>query len=263
MSAAAQTVHIAPQAESRPSSRWAPLLAGLPHLSMGIILSIDLFVRSFIPGHKTLPFFRSSNILFLPLLAICLVVFLYARRQHAPLWTASWDGYTVMIAMSVFTVLLGAVDEGSYVFQVGFTILALLAVPIGYFLRFRYAPRHALLMGLLLLPFSALIFLDTVPLFHQAVFVLALYLSYALLAAWVVVSPGWTAAVTVTWVVSILLAVIQGVVFAVYSAAPATRTILQAEARSMFLIQAGAISIFCFAPWLLWKVRDFFMRGTL
>lgn len=260
MSAAARMESFSSAVHPPLTSRWAPVLAALPHLCMGIILSIDLFVRSSIPGHKTLPFFRSSNILFIPLLAVCLVVFFYARRQHAPLWTASWDGYTVMIAMSVFTVLLGAVDEDSYVFQVGFTILALLAVPIGYFLRFRYAPRHALLMGLLLLPFSALIFLDTVPLFHQAVFVLALYLSYALLAAWVVVSPGWTAAVSVGWVVSILLAVIQGVVFAVYSAAPATRTVLQAEARSMFFIQACAISIFYFAPWLLWKVRGFFMR---
>jgi len=242
------------------TSRWATVLAALPHLCMGIIISIDLFVRSYIPGHKTLPFFRSSTILFIPLLAVCLVVFFYARRQHAPLWTASWDGYTVMVTMSVFTVLLGVVDEDSYVFQVGFTILALLAVPIGYFLRFRYAPLHAMLMGLLLLPFSALIFLDTVPLFHQAVFVLALYLSYALLAAWVVISPGWTAAVAVGWVVSLLLSAVQGVVFATYSIAPAARSVLQSEARSMFFIQAGLISLFYFGPWLLWKLRDVLVR---
>ncbi len=262
MSTASRVDSFSYAAPAQLSSRWAPLLAGLPHLCMGIILAIDLFVRSSIPGHKTLPFFRSSNILVIPLLAVCLVVFFYARRHDRPLWSASWDGYTILLASTIGAFLLGAVDEDSYVFQVGFTILALLALLIGYFLRFRYAPRHALLMGMLLLPFGALVFLDTVPLFTQAVFVLVLYLSYTLLSAWVVTSPGWTAAVTVTWVVSILLAVIQGVVFAVYSAAPATRTILQAEARSMFLIQAGAISIFCFTPWLLWKVRDFFMRGT-
>ena len=260
MSTASQTVQFALQAESRPAPRWAPLLAGLPHLFVGMVLSIDLFVRSSIPGHKTLPFLRSSNTLLLPFLAVCLVVFFYARRHHAPLWTASWDGYAILLASAISAVLLGAMDEDSYVFQVGFTILALLALLIGYFLRFRYAPLHAILMGLLLLPLSALIFLDTVPLFHQAVFVLVLCLSYALFAAWVVISPGWTAAVTVGWVISMLLIAIQGVVFAVYSAAPAAGTELQAAARSMFYIQACVISFFYFAPGLLWKIRDLLVR---
>ena len=247
-------------APAQSSSRWAPVLAGLPHLCMGIILSIDLFVRSFIPGHKTLPFFRSSNILVLPFLAASLVILVYARRHHAPLWTAAWDGYAILLSIAAVTLLLAAIDEESAVYQAGLTVLALLALLIGYFLRFRYAPRHALLMGMLLLPFGALVFLDTVPLFHQAVFVLALYLSYALLAAWVVISPGWTAAVTVGWVVSLLLSVVQGVVFAIYSAAPAARSVLQSEAKSMFLIQAGLISLFYFGPWLVWKLRDVLVR---
>ena len=260
MNAATRLESFTYAAPAQSSSHWAPFLAGLPHLCMGIIISIDLFARSFSPDQGTPPMSRSGNLLFFPLLVVCLVIFFYARRHHAPLWTASWDGYSVEISAIAVAALVAALDENSYVFQVGFTILALLAIPIGYFLRFRYAPRHALLMGMLLLPFSALIFLDTVPLFHQAVFGLGLYLSYALLAAWVVISPGWTAAVTVGWVVSILLGAIQGVVFAVYSAAPATHTVLQAEARSMFFIQVCAISIFYFAPWLLWKLHDVFIR---
>ena len=262
MSAAAQTVQFTPQAESLPAPRWAPLLAGLPHLSMGIILSIDLFIRSVSPEHKSLPLFRSGFMLLFPFLAASLVIAFYARRHSQPMWTASWDGYAILLASTMSAALLGTLNEDTYAYQAGFVILGLLAILIGYFLRFRSAPRHAMLMGLLLLPSGALVFLDTLPLFQQAVFVLGLYLLYGLLSAWVVISPGWAAAISVAFLASLLAAGIQAVVFVTYSTAPATHLSLQAGAQSAFWIQSALISAFFFAPWLLWKVRDFFMRGT-
>jgi hypothetical protein len=260
VSAAARSTPYTSLADAHSGQRWAPFLAGLPHLCLGVVISLDLFIRSTTPDQRSLPLNRSPFLLVFPFLVASLLIFIYARRRNAPLWTASWDGYFIFLASTISATLLAALDEDTAALQMGFAFLGMLALLIGYILRFRYAPRHALLMAFLLLPFSALIFLDTVPLFHQGVFVLGLYLLYAVLAAWVVISPGWIAAVSVAFIASLAAGVVQAMVFIAYSITPATSVSLQDGAISAFWVQSALTSLFYFAPWLLWKLRDFLFR---
>lgn len=260
MNSTARVESFAYLSEKQSTPGWAPLLAGLPHLCMGAYISLNLYTRSFIPGHKTLPLAHPIQLIVLLFLVASLVIVYYARRHGQPMWTAAWDGYAIFIATAVIATLLAALDEDSFTFQAGFTFLGLLAILIGYFLRFRYAPRHAMLMGILLLPFTALIFLDTVPLLHQAVFVLGLYLLYALLSAWVVVSPGWASAAWLAFAAGLLAAFVQGVFFVAFSAAPAISSELRSESVTVFIIQAALLSAFYFAPWVAWRIRDLFLR---
>ncbi len=140
MSTAAPTARVSSLVDARPNTHWAPILAGLPHLLLGIIISIDLFIRSTTPDQRSLPLNRSGFLLVVPFLAASLLIFIYARRRHAPLWTASWDGYFIFLASTFSATLLAALDEDSVALQMGFAFLGMLALLIGYFLRFRYAP---------------------------------------------------------------------------------------------------------------------------
>ncbi|MGW8251989.1 MAG: hypothetical protein ACWGO1_15215, partial [Anaerolineales bacterium] len=187
-------------AAERAHRNWDPVLAALPHLWLGLGL-LNGKVLTMLPEEMLAAI---SDILLVLLLAAGLIVALYAARNDHPLWTVSWSGYTLIALVAVPGRLIVLQGEDSYIYPMGFLMLAALAVLIGYFLRFRRQPLHALLMVLVFLLLGPLFFLDNVPYTVDLLFAVSLALMAAAIAVLVVLSRRWVLGAGVAFAASLL-----------------------------------------------------------
>lgn len=242
-------------AEAQSRRQWDPLLAALPHLWLGAIIFLALLDGHVLTGLPDNLLLNVSDISLVMLLAVGLVVAVYASRNDQPLWTASWSGHTLLAMAAVPGRLVTLRNDENWVYAAGFLVLAVLALLIGYFLRFRRQPLHALLMVLVLL-FGPLFFLETIPAMVEALYTAFLALLAASLAAFIVVTRGWALAAVCALVASLLANLVMVYVSTAHTEAsfPAGGGLLMAAGA---LLASSLLSIIIlFGPWLFWSAAD-------
>jgi hypothetical protein len=142
-----------------PASWTAAVLAGLPHLLMGLLIGGGKLLVTTVHPPPTLS--TSSGILFM---AVVVAGHLFAWRRHWPLWSASWYGYGVWAAMALASLGLNRVDlEGAWAITHGLYLCWIGLVILGYVALLVRDQLRGLLAVAFLMPMLGLTLLEFVP----------------------------------------------------------------------------------------------------
>jgi len=146
--------------KSRPGSWKAALLAGLPHILMGLLTGTG----KLLPTATSRPSQTMSIIAGVSLMGLVAVVLFFAWRRGWPLWSASWYGYGTWTAMALISLAISQLelDEDwrySYALFLGWIGLCI----IGYLNILSKDRLKALLAVAFLFPMLGIMFLEFVP----------------------------------------------------------------------------------------------------
>jgi hypothetical protein len=147
-------------AERQPGSWRDAILAGLPHLLMGLLFAtgrfgiLDIYEVS-----------QTGNLIFgtgLALLVIGMLVF--AWRRGWPLWSASWYLYATWVTLAVVGLTIESLNlEDSWRYTNVLFISWILLCIIGYFILLSRSKLHGLLSVAFLFPMLSVMMLEFIP----------------------------------------------------------------------------------------------------
>lgn len=194
----------APFITTQATTPWGePLLAGLPHVWVGLSIALGKLGGAADPG-AGFNLYGTLSIISLTVFALfCLGVTIYAWQRSWPLWTASWYGYTawlLLIPIGLATVFL----VGSSAVNNVMVITVFGALLLGYLILFRASRLHALLVALFILPVLPQINLEAIPDSAEAFLSMFFGLLAGLAAMMVLRWWSWQAGVTLALGVNLL-----------------------------------------------------------
>ncbi|MFN2151064.1 MAG: hypothetical protein ACK2T5_05660 [Anaerolineales bacterium] len=143
-----------------PPGTWgAAILAGLPHLLMGLLIAVGKLLDPAVVVNQN---FSAAFGIFLGLLVVG--VLLFAWRCGWPLWSASWYIYGTWVTMAVFSLTfdkLNIQDSWRYlnVIFIGWIIFCI----VGYFMLLAKSKLHGLLSIAFLFPLLSVQMIEFVP----------------------------------------------------------------------------------------------------
>jgi hypothetical protein len=244
------------EAEELSRREWDPTLAALPHLWMGATLCLALLDGNVMPGLPDQTLATIADISLVLFLATGLIIAGYAARNDHPLWSASWSGYTLLALAAVPGRMIVMQNDAYWIYQIGFLLLAALALMISYFLRFRRQPLHALLMVLVCLLLGPLFFLDAIPYTVEVLFAIFLALLAAFAAALAVIVRQWAISAAVAMGASLLAGLVLALV-RTYQIEP-SGAISGGLLMSAWVFLSGSLLslVILFGPWLFWSAAD-------
>jgi hypothetical protein len=136
------------------------VLAGLPHLLMGLLIGWD----DFFPQNDIQTLRVVSTALGLLLAGLFVYVLTRAARNGWPLWSASWYGYLAWVVLALIGGLLNLIQsERIWVFNLAMLLGWLGAIVIGYLYLFASDRLRALLAILFLFPIMGLLSIEFIP----------------------------------------------------------------------------------------------------
>jgi hypothetical protein len=186
----------APFIITRTTTPWGePLLAGLPHIWVGVSLAVGKLSSTTgqAAGNNYFNLLSMASLTIFAL--VCLAVTVYAWLRSWPLWTASWYSYTawlLLIPIGLATVFF----VGSSAVNNVMVISALAVLLLGYLILFRASRLHALLVALFILPVLPQVNLEAIPVGIEAFLSMFFGLLAALVAIMVLRWWSWQAGVT-------------------------------------------------------------------
>ncbi len=252
----ASTYH--PAAEVHPRTWWEPALAAVPHLWMGTTIILALLDGHVLPGLPYETLSTISDISLVLLLTVGLMIAVYAARNERPLWTASWSSYTIIALVAVPGRMILLQNPDTLVYQMGFLLMAGLAIAILYFLRFRRQPLHALLMMLIfiLLAPQLMLYDIIIPYNVEAAFILLLSVMAATVAALTIIIHQWALGAALALGASLLANLVHTLLgtFAVESTGPASGGLIISS--GVFLASSLLSVLILYGPWMFWNVVD-------
>ncbi len=245
-----------PTSETAPRPRWEPVLAALPHLWMGATIILGLLDGHVLPGLPYQALSTISDISLVLIITVGLMIAGYASRNDRPLWAASWSSYTIIALVALAGRIILLQNEEDTIYQMGFLVLAGLAIAISYFLRFRRHPLHALLMVLIFILLAPLFFLEGIPYAVEAIFVLLLSVLAATVAAIVVIIRQWALGAVLALGASLLANLVHALVatFTVESTTAAGGGLLVSS--GIFMASSLLSVVILYGPWMFWNVFD-------
>lgn len=95
--------HVPAASEHLPGSWRAAILAGLPHLLMGLVIGAGRFLTL---SDTNQPLQIVSTILGISLALLVAIILFYAWRRSWPLWSASWYGYGFLFLMGIVSLII-------------------------------------------------------------------------------------------------------------------------------------------------------------
>jgi len=145
--------------ERHPGSWYAAILAGLPHLLVGLLSGwSSLLTRSIDPEQ------RFSTIFGIGLAILVVVLLISAWRRGWPLWSASWFLYGTWIVLIILGQVIEKLNLEEYWRYTNATFFSwLIFCIIGYFSLSLKSKLHALLAIVFLFPFIGLAMLEFIP----------------------------------------------------------------------------------------------------
>ncbi len=155
-----ESVRPAVRRERQQRGWGSAVLAGLPHLLMGLLIGAGNFVAGGeVPSAQVY-----SAVIGIGLAGLVIYMLVRAARDDWPLWSASWYGYAAWIVLTVVILLTNMIqNERIWVFNIAVLVGWLGAVLIGYFYLFAADRVRSLLAILFLLPIGGLFFLEFIP----------------------------------------------------------------------------------------------------
>ena len=146
--------------EQQPGTRGAAVLAGLPHLLMGLFLGMGEL--SVFDAHQASRSFSALiGIVFALLVAVILI---FAWRRGWPLWSASWYLYGTWIPVAILGLTIDSLNlEESWRFTNAIFPGWMIICIIGYFIILLKSRLHGLLSVVFLFPFLGVVMLEFIP----------------------------------------------------------------------------------------------------
>ena len=154
--------------EHLPGSWGAAVLAGLPHLLMGLLIAADKFLT--LSGNKQFlqNVFASfaqvhfvSNILGISLVLLVAIILFFAWRRSWPLWSASWYGYGFLFLMGIVSLIISELDiQESWLYTNAAILIWLVVWATAYLYLFFRDRLRALLTIFFLFPLLGVMLLE-------------------------------------------------------------------------------------------------------
>lgn len=146
--------------EWRPGSARAALMAGLPHLLTGLLISagkLGLFDRYPVPPTAIIGIAGGLALAVLGVLA-------FAWRAGWPLWSASWYLYGTCVPLLIFGIAIESLNlDRSYRYTNALFVAWMLLCIVGYFVIISRSKLHGLLSVAALFPLLAVSMLEFIP----------------------------------------------------------------------------------------------------
>lgn len=251
-----------------PTGGSEPVLASLPHIWLALIITLSQLDGVILPNLPGGALTSASDVLAVALLATCVIISVYAWQHEISLWMPAWSGYIPWAFAAVAGNILYLLDAGNWVYSMGLQLLALLAMGIGYWVRFRFVPLHALEAGLALLPASTVFYLKATSGPEPMDLPMALSAIVACLAAAVVAAGAAVSrqraialvltagACAITWLFHLGLSINQiGL-----PGGPSGTLFEIVESQFIFLVIS---LVFFLGPWGFWSGWDALMRRAV
>jgi hypothetical protein len=168
----AQAQHVDPRDAAfiipKATAPWSePLLAGLPHIWVGISIALGNLSSAAAPSSTPAlssggsPFYTVSLASLAMFAATCLGVVFFAWRRSWPLWTASWYSYAAWMLVILAGLAAASLGDDLWAINIIFIFGAFGGLLVGYLLLFRSSRLHALLFALFLMPVTTLFFMES------------------------------------------------------------------------------------------------------
>ena len=146
--------------ERRPGTWGGALLAGLPHLLMGLLIGLGKL--SVFDVYQ--PAQPSSVIIGIALALFVAVVLILAWRRGWPLWSASWYLYGTWAIIAIFGLTIENLNlEDSWRYTNAMFFGWILLCMIGYFVILTKSKLHGLLSVAFLFPLLGVMMLEFIP----------------------------------------------------------------------------------------------------
>ena len=145
--------------ERQPGTWSAAILAGLPHLLIGLLIGVSELSNLSIQINKNI-----SNTLGISFGILVIVILIYAWQRAWPLWSASWYIYGSWVVMAMIALTLERLDLKE-IWRYNNTINAgwILLCVIGYFILVSKSKLHGLLSVAFLFPMLSILTLEQIP----------------------------------------------------------------------------------------------------
>jgi hypothetical protein len=150
-----------PGAEHRQPGSWeAAILAGLPHLLMGLLMGTGLLIN---PDHQE-SFQTVAAITGVILAFVVMGILAAAWRRSWPTWSASWYLYGTWVVLAALELGIEALNlEESWRYTNGLFFGWIFTCIVGYFAILTRSRLHGLLSVLFLFPLLGIMYLEFIP----------------------------------------------------------------------------------------------------
>jgi hypothetical protein len=245
------------------SPRRDSLLAGLPHLLLGVFVASGKLAGILYPQASTLATLSAASLVFFLILSVAVAA--YAWRRGWPLWTASWYSYAfwlLVIALAYLAYLPGLylLGAGNWILNAILLVGSIAAIGLVYMILFRFSRLHALLLGLFLLPVASQLGLESIPNAWEAFIALFFGLLAALASAYAILSLNWPRSVAGALLANLFAGAALTYVCFYQAEIPGFYGDTFAEALLAFLGYFGAVLALYLGPWALWDGYDLARR---
>ncbi|MCJ7703622.1 MAG: hypothetical protein MUO62_18730 [Anaerolineales bacterium] len=145
--------------EPQPGTWGAAILAGLPHLLMGLLIGVGKLLDQTIRINQNI-----STALVISLALLVVAILCYAWRYGWPLWSASWYLYGTWVSIAIIGLGIESLDlEDSWRYTNAMFLGWILLCIVGYFFILAKSKLHGLLSVAFLFPLLSLVMMEFVP----------------------------------------------------------------------------------------------------
>ena len=142
-----------------PGTLGAAILAGLPHLLMGLLIGIGKLMDQTFQFNQNI-----STVLGVSLGLLVTAILIFAWQGGWPLWSASWYFYGTWVTFMVIGLIIENLNlEDSWRYTNALFLGWILLCIIGYFVLILKSNLHGLLSGAFLFPILSVMMMEFVP----------------------------------------------------------------------------------------------------
>ena len=152
--------NMTPTENPQPGNWGAAIMAGLPQLLLGVLISLGKFSVFDIYDNSQI----LSVIVGITLFIMCVAVLVYAWRRGWPLWSATWYLYGIWGIIAILSLTIESLNlEESWRYTNVLFLSWMLICVIGYFLLLIKSKMHGLLSVAFLFPILGTIMFEFIP----------------------------------------------------------------------------------------------------
>ncbi|MGB2911347.1 MAG: hypothetical protein WBF05_12485 [Anaerolineales bacterium] len=145
--------------ERQPGTWGAAILAGLPHLLMGLLIGVGKLLDQTIQINQNI-----SNALGISLGLLVIAILIYAWRRGWPLWSASWYFYGSWVSLAIIALTIERLNlEEMWRYNNAINVGWILLCIIGYFVILAKSKLHGLLSVAFLFPTLSMLMMEYIP----------------------------------------------------------------------------------------------------